>query len=209
MWCAPCVLSVGVMFRGHHILGVRRPRAAPSSLRFRALAIAALAPSVGIGPGFVETRTFPHGYRAVLYTPAALDRSRPAPLVVMLHGCNMTAEQQEAAGDLDEEAERERFVVLYPDFDTVDRPLPCWRFRSQTRRTSADPAAVAAMVRDAVVRRSPVIDAKRVYVAGISSGAMMTAILGATYPDRFAAIAISAGCAYRADTCIGAAPSRN
>src|SRR4051794_29183278 len=96
---APYVLSVGVVSRSPRVL----------------LALAALAPSVGIGPGHVETRTFPRGYRAVSYTPAALGRSRPAPLVVMLHGCNMTAEQQEASSDLDEKAEREGFLVLYPD----------------------------------------------------------------------------------------------
>src|SRR4051795_168262 len=144
------------MCRLHHTVRVGRSRAAHS---FRALAVVALAPGVGIGPGHVETRTFPHGYRAVVYTPTTLDRSRPAPLLVMLHGCNMTAEQQEAVGDLDAKAERERFAVLYPDFATADRAFPCWRFRSDTRRTRPDPAAVAAMVRDAVVRRSPVIDA--------------------------------------------------
>ncbi len=42
------------------------------------------------------------------------------------------------------------------------------------------------------------IDAHRVYVAGASAGAVMSVILGATYPDLFAAIGVDAGVEYPA-----------
>jgi poly(hydroxyalkanoate) depolymerase family esterase len=184
-----------------------------------AIAIAALALAVGSAHqraagrhdraarhGQVQQRSYPNGYRAVLYTPASLDRSRPAPLVVMLHGCGTTAEQIEGASQLDQQAEREHFVVLYPD--AAQPRGRCWRFGRDYERSSPDPAAIAGMVRDAISRRAPAIDSTRVYVAGMSSGAAMTAVLGATYPDVFAAIAINAGCAYRADHCGGRTPSR-
>jgi poly(hydroxyalkanoate) depolymerase family esterase len=156
--------------------------------------------------GRVEQRTYPNGYRALVYTPASLNRSKPAPLVVMLHGCGTTAEQMEAASQLDQQAERDHFVVMYPD--SSGSRGRCWRFGSDYERTSADPSAIAGMVGDAVSRGAPAIDRARVYLTGMSSGAAMTAVLGATYPDVFAAIAINAGCAYRASHCGGQTPSR-
>lgn len=166
-----------------------------------------IAAGAAPGPGLVQQRAYGRGYAARIYTPRDLDRSVPAPLVVMLHGCNWSAERQEAALDLDFKAEAAGFVVLYADFDPARTPR-CWRARADTARGSDDPAAIAGMVRDTVRRRSPPIDRTRIYAAGVSSGAMMTVVLGATYPDLFAAIAVNAGCAYRAGTCIDALPSR-
>jgi poly(3-hydroxybutyrate) depolymerase len=51
-----------------------------------------------------------------------------------------------------------------------------------------------------VMRRSK-IDPHRVYAMGMSSGSLMTSILGATYPDLFAAIGIMAGGPYRTYAC--------
>jgi poly(hydroxyalkanoate) depolymerase family esterase len=151
-------------------------------------------------------RTYPGGYSAVAYTPASLDPSRPAPLVVMLHGCSTTAETMETATELDAEAERGRFVVLYADGSGT--PGRCWRFGSDTTRGSGDATAIAGMVRDAIHRHAPGIDRSRVYVTGMSSGASMAIVLGATYPDLFAAVAINAGCAYRGAPCGGHTPSQ-
>ena len=185
-----------------------------------AVAIGALAVAAGCGDGkpaggndraaaqhhVVQQRSYPHGYRAVVYTPASLKRSKPAPLVVMLHGCGTTAEQMEAATELDKQADQYHFVVLYPD---ASKPRGrCWRFGRDYERSSPDAAAIAGMVSDAVSRGAPAIDRTRVYVAGMSSGAAMTSVLAATYPDVFAAVAINAGCAYRANHCGGQTPSR-
>jgi poly(hydroxyalkanoate) depolymerase family esterase len=156
--------------------------------------------------GTVQKRSYPNGYRAVVYTPSSVNRSRPAPLVVMMHGCGTTAEQMEAATELDKQAERYHFVVMYPD---ASQPRGrCWRFGRDYERSSPDASAIAGMVRNAISRRGQAIDPTRVYVVGMSSGAAMTAVLGATYPDVFAAIAINAGCAYRANHCGGQTPSR-
>ena len=87
--------------------------------------------------GHLERRSFPNGYRALVYTPASLDRSRPAPLVVMLHGCGTSAEEMEGATDFDRHAERDRFVVMYPD--AAEGRGRCWHTATETTRSSGDP----------------------------------------------------------------------
>jgi poly(hydroxyalkanoate) depolymerase family esterase len=101
----------------------------------------------------------------------------------MTHGCNTTALEQARANLHHPVAERERFVVLYPDFAANTHPARCWRWTdpASQQRDSGDPATIAAETR-AVMQRSN-IDPQRVYAMGMSSGAFMTSILGATYPD--------------------------
>jgi poly(hydroxyalkanoate) depolymerase family esterase len=131
------------------------------------------------------------------------------PLVVMVHGCNTTAAQQEAANLFDQLADRERFVVLYPDHDTATatsvgtHPLQCWRWYdpASNLRDSGDPNQIAGMTRQVMADHR--IDPQRVYVIGMSSGAMLTSILGATYPDLYAAIGNVAGCPYGGTACLG------
>jgi poly(hydroxyalkanoate) depolymerase family esterase len=158
------------------------------------------------GHGRVEQRTFPNKLRALVYIPGSLDPNKPAPLVVMLHGCSTSAESMEKATDFDREAERNRFVVMYPD-GSGDQFARCWHFGTDLDRGSPDASAIAGMVYDAFDRNDPPIDRKRVYLTGMSSGASMAAVMGATHPDLFAAIAINAGCAYHAVHCGGHTPS--
>lgn len=149
----------------------------------------------------------------LVYTPASYARSRtPAPVVMMIHGCSATAMEQAQASAWHAVAERERFIVVYPDntneaahtHDGVgSHPGQCWRWYdpASNRRGSGDPAQLAGITREVSARWN--VDEQRVYAVGMSSGAMMTSILGATYPDLYAAIGVVAGCAYLATACLG------
>lgn len=150
----------------------------------------------------------------LVYTPASYLRSpdRPAPVVVMIHGCNTTATEQARASAWHRVAERERFLVVYPDnTNEVDgangslgtHPAQCWRWYdpASNQRGSGDPSQLAGLTREVINGWN--VDAERVYAVGMSSGAMMTSILGATYPDVYAAIGVVAGCAYLATGCPG------
>ena len=137
-------------------------------------------------------------YRYLAYVPDGLPVGVPAPLVVVLHGCQESAAQVASASDYDAVAHQRHMIVLYPEGDAADRAFSqCWKGIWQPQAEGAgrgDAAAIVAMV-DAARRRWP-IDPTRVYAIGISAGAFEAAILGAVYPDRFAAIGLHSGAPY-------------
>jgi poly(hydroxyalkanoate) depolymerase family esterase len=161
-------------------------------------------------PGSTETFTYGSGPLTnpyIVYTPTTYHRGRPAPLLVMVHGCQTTAEQQMRANLYNQLAERERFVVLYPDVDAgaTLQPGPtarCWRFPSPASwvRDQGDAAALAGMTRAVMSRWR--IDPERVYMMGMSAGSFMTSIMAAAYPDLYAAVGLMAGGAYADPSCL-------
>lgn len=143
------------------------------------------------------------GYSYRLFVPSRYSAASPAPLVLMLHGCTQSADQFAQSTQLEALAESEGFLVAYPDEPTSANPIKCFRWyeAAHQARGGGEPAAMAGIV--AHVAASYRIDSDRVYAAGFSAGAGMVAILGATYPDVFAAIAVSSGLEYKAATTAG------
>jgi poly(hydroxyalkanoate) depolymerase family esterase len=138
-------------------------------------------------------------YDYTVYVPSSLRGAQAAPLVVVLHGCNMTADQVAAASQYSALAERDRFIVLYPEVDALDADGHgrCWMgiwAPDIGGRGTGDAGAIAGMT--AAVTRRWHADPGRVYVIGISAGAFEAAILGVYYPDLYAAIGIHSGAAY-------------
>lgn len=143
-----------------------------------------------------------------VYVPASYQAGTEVPLVVMVHGCQTSAEQQQNASLIDEVADREGFIVLYPDVNPIEANQPgplrnCWQFPLPTtwNRGLSDPYAIATMTQRVMTEWS--VDPERVYIAGMSAGAFMTSIMAATYPEIYAAVAINAGGAYADGTCLG------
>jgi poly(hydroxyalkanoate) depolymerase family esterase len=138
-----------------------------------------------------------------LYVPAAR-RDQPLPLVVMLHGCTQGPDTFAESTRINGIAEKASFLVLYPEQKLSANPARCWNwFVPDNQARSGEPAEIVAMVEEVARRHS--VDRKRVYVAGLSAGASMSAILAACYPDVFAAAAIHAGTMYKSASNFAAA----
>ena len=162
------------------------------------LGIATTALAASAGTVTVET----HAGRSVrVFMPSK--PASPASLVVMLHGCTQTGEQLADATQMDALAETEGFVVAYPEQSAQVISTKCfqWYEPAHQARGAGEPKDLADGAAEIVAARG--VDPERVYVAGISAGAAMAVILGATYPDRFTAIGVVAGIEYKGATSIG------
>lgn len=140
-----------------------------------------------------------------LFVPPGLDATRPAPLVVMLHGCKQDAKEFAEVTEMNDLAAADGFVVLYPEQRA--HPINCWRWYEpeQQQRGQGEPSAIVDLVVQVGQRPDLNIDPGRIYVAGLSAGAAMAAILGANYPEVFAAVGLAAGVPYgAADGCLSA-----
>jgi poly(hydroxyalkanoate) depolymerase family esterase len=162
----------------------------------------------GVTSGARHVATVDSSDRALVHVPRGLDTAKPAALVCMLHGCTQDPATFAAATLMNRAAERYGFVVVYPGQDRGRNPQGCWNWflPEHQQRDTGEPAAIAAIVGDLVRAGSQfTIDSERVYVAGLSSGGAMAAILGACYPDLFAAVAVHSGLAYKSATNMGSA----
>jgi poly(hydroxyalkanoate) depolymerase family esterase len=122
--------------------------------------------------------------------------SGPLPLVVLLHGCKQDPDDFARGTAMNEAAARaggQPFYALYPAQARDANVAKCWNWFKPTDqvRGGGEAGLIAALTADVIARHA--IDPRRVYVAGLSAGGAMTAILGDAYPDLFAAIGVHSG----------------
>jgi len=170
-----------------------------------ATALAALGVVMGIGAGSAEAASFvgehteAAGTRSFRgYVPSGYDPATPLPLVVALHGCTQTADQFRQLTRFDRLAEARKFVVVYPEQSRSANFLGCWNWflDAHMHRGAGEPSIIAGIT--GWVRQRYAIDARRIYVTGLSAGGAMASVMGATYPDLYAAIGVASGCEYAA-----------
>jgi polyhydroxybutyrate depolymerase len=170
-----------------------------------AAALALIVALAGPGPAAARDGAAPAGARDVartlddggrrylLHVPPDPGRRTPVPILVALHAAGSSAAQFQRYARLDRVADREGFLVTYPEGAGDD--LLSWNAGDccgdARQRGVDDVGFVLAVLRD-VAREWPV-DRTRVYVTGHSNGAMMAHRVAAEMPERVAAIAAVAG----------------
>ncbi|MEO7400658.1 MAG: PHB depolymerase family esterase [Polaromonas sp.] len=123
-----------------------------------------------------------------LYLPSGTAKA-PRPLVVMLHGCQQTATDFAASTRMNRLAERKGFAVLYPQQSAAADSHRCWHwYKRATQQGVGDARLIADMVAQLQTRHQ--LDKTRTYVAGISAGAGMAAILALRHPELIAAVGL-------------------
>jgi poly(hydroxyalkanoate) depolymerase family esterase len=155
-------------------------------------------PPIAIGPGrwseeqaTLQGRSMP--YRLYLPPAPSPGASMPRSLVLMLHGCKQDAQDFATGTRMNALAASRNVVVVYPEQRKASNSHGCWNwFKPQhQQRGRGEPAMLAALAQSVAAAHE--VPASRLYVAGLSAGGAMAAILGECYPDVFAAVGVHSG----------------
>jgi polyhydroxybutyrate depolymerase len=133
--------------------------------------------------------------RYIVHVPPAYNAARPWPLVLSLHGSNSNGQIQLEFTAMNETADREGFIVVYPFGTGARERMLFWSAGNccgyAHDHMIDDVGFIHALVDE--LNRQLSIDPAAVFATGMSNGAMMVYRLASEMADVFAAIAPVAG----------------
>lgn len=126
-----------------------------------------------------------------LYIPSKRHRG-PLPVVVLLHGCRQTPDAISAGTRMNALAEQEGFIVAYPQQPLRRQVQRCWQWFDLSAAEGGREAQAVAALLDTLAARQDVRE-REIYLAGMSAGAAMAAVVALRYPGKAAAVAMHSG----------------
>ena len=129
-----------------------------------------------------------------IHIPPSYDKSKPMPLLIVLHGGGGTGKRMEklTQGGFNKRSDKEDFLVVYPDGIEKNWNDGRENVKYRAHREKIDDVGFISALIDHLSKQYNV-DIKRVYATGISNGAMMSFRLGCELSEKIAAIAPVAG----------------
>jgi polyhydroxybutyrate depolymerase len=129
------------------------------------------------------------------HVPPKYDPQKPTPVVLIFHGGGSNAEQMIQFCGLNEKADQEGFIAVFPQGTGRLKRLLTWNGGNccgYAQSNKVDDVAFTRALLDDLAKVVNV-DSSRVYATGMSNGAIMCYLLAAELSDRIAAIAPVAG----------------
>ena len=146
-----------------------------------------------------EGRSYPYRLFVPKRADAAGDGTQRErmPLVVLLHGCKQDALDFSKGTAMNSLAAKEQCLVLYPEQITSANQQMCWNWfePGHQRADTGEPGMIAALTRQVLAtdfngrRANP----HRVYIAGLSAGGAMAAVVAGQHPELYAAVGVHSG----------------
>jgi len=168
-------------------------------LALGAFGFAAAAPEGPLGPGThkVVTDVRVGGIRRsyLVHVPPGHDGTTPLPVLVALHGAFSGARRLEAESGFSRLADREGFVVVYPNGIGLFSLFRHWNSGhccGKARRMGLDDVGFVLDVVAEVAQRVP-LDLQRLYLTGHSNGGMLAHRIAAERAESIAALAVVSG----------------
>lgn len=131
--------------------------------------------------------------RYILHVPPGHDPGKAVPLVMVLHGATQSAESAERMSSMSELADKNDFIAVYPSGTgrDADARIPTWNAGNCCAYAMENHVDDVGFLRTLIeqLEREDNVDPKRVYVTGISNGAMLSFRLACELSDKVAAIA--------------------
>ncbi len=125
----------------------------------------------------------------LLYVPKSYDATRPAPLVISMHGGGGWPVMQRDLSKWNRLADSHGFIVVYPS-GLKDGVVRGWRVIHRGTGLTKDVRFISDLIDG--LEKAYNIDPTRIYANGLSNGGGMAFVLSCTLSDRIAAVGMVA-----------------